>query len=261
MQPRFAVSIVPENSMNAKQFVSQLSTQLGQAEVQLITFAYADFKSEYESFWPLLSASEQQRALNFVFPEHRIRSVIAHAILRLILAHFTQVSPKQLCFGTESRGKPFLSAPELVHWHFNLSHTETGVAIAISYGTPVGVDIEWMKSDRELVSLAERFFAPPEAAALRAMPEDQQQVGFYRLWTYKEAVLKATGSGITEELEKWIFEDHRDHMKLVTAPSAIDCQSWSFFHQKLPGLHSMLTAAIASPEVRFNLLRTTDSVS
>jgi 4'-phosphopantetheinyl transferase len=62
------------------------------------------------------------------------------------------------------------------------------------------VDVERLRALGNADELARRFFAPAEVAALAALPEAERLPGFYRLWTCKEAVLKATGEGITRGL-------------------------------------------------------------
>lgn len=90
------------------------------------------------------------------------------------------------------RGKPQLSTGEL---QFNLSHSGALAAVAVSAEHPVGVDIERLRP-LEPIALARRFLAPEEADSLVAVPKAQQGAAFLRLWTAKEAYVKALGTGI-----------------------------------------------------------------
>jgi 4'-phosphopantetheinyl transferase len=51
--------------------------------------------------------------------------------------------------------------------------------------------------------MAERFFTPAEAAALRSLPADRSSEAFFHIWTRKEAFLKALGLGLSHGLERF----------------------------------------------------------
>jgi 4'-phosphopantetheinyl transferase len=67
---------------------------------------------------------------------------------------------------------------------------------AVSVDRPVGIDVEWMNSDRIDPALISQLLAPEERAALSAMSPERRQDAFYACWTRKEAFLKATGDGL-----------------------------------------------------------------
>lgn len=91
-------------------------------------------------------------------------------------------------FGYSESGKPFLSSGP----YFSISHCKTGIAVAID-DQPVGIDIESVrKVDPELVT---RTMNDSEQAFIAA--SDHPERAFTRLWTQKEAVLKAEGTGIS----------------------------------------------------------------
>ena len=92
-------------------------------------------------------------------------------------------------------GKPYL--PDAPAFQFNLSHSGERVLCAVS-DRPVGCDVE--RIERDLTGLARRFFHPEEQAALAAVPEEERNALFVRLWTRKESYLKAKGTGISESL-------------------------------------------------------------
>jgi 4'-phosphopantetheinyl transferase len=100
-------------------------------------------------------------------------------------------------------GKPRVADATL---EFNLSHAGGALLLGISRRIALGVDLESSRrKTRPALELARRFFAPTEAEALEALPENLRQAAFLRLWCAKEAVLKAHGRGIGFGLERIEF--------------------------------------------------------
>jgi 4'-phosphopantetheinyl transferase len=93
----------------------------------------------------------------------------------------------------DESGKPQLGDESGIR--FNLSHSGPFALIAVSAGREVGVDVEVMSSDRDLVRLAEIALSPAEAAAVRDAGPDQVPA-FYEAWVRKEAVAKCLGVGL-----------------------------------------------------------------
>ncbi|GJN09685.1 hypothetical protein PR202_ga27713 [Eleusine coracana subsp. coracana] len=64
----------------------------------------------------------------------------------------------------------------------------------------IGIDIEEKKrkTAKSILSLARRYFTPPEVDYLAEIPDpDAQQKEFIKLWTLKEAYVKALGRGFS----------------------------------------------------------------
>lgn len=102
-------------------------------------------------------------------------------------------------FGYGDRGKPFLKGHPGIH--FSLSHCRCGVLCAID-DKPVGCDIEAVP-DRIDEALCRLCLSENEMAAVAA--SDAPRVRFTEFWTRKEAVLKMTGEGISDNLPS-LFE-------------------------------------------------------
>jgi 4'-phosphopantetheinyl transferase len=86
--------------------------------------------------------------------------------------------------------------------HFNLAHSGELALLALTRAGEVGVDVERIRPMPDALELAARFFSPREVAALQTVPPDDANAAFFRLWTRKEAWLKATGEGIAESLAR-----------------------------------------------------------
>ena len=123
--------------------------------------------------------------------------------LRALLAGYLDCTPARLDIKLGAYGKPHLAGAAL---EFNLAHSGGAALVALSRHVPLGVDLEAPRRVRPVLELARRWFHPDEAAALTALPEALQQAGFLRLWTCKEAVLKAHGRGIGFGLDRVAFE-------------------------------------------------------
>jgi 4'-phosphopantetheinyl transferase len=101
-------------------------------------------------------------------------------------------------------GKPFLAEPGAVE--FNLSHSGEAHVLALGGRQALGVDIETLRRRRPVLELARRFFSAVEADALAALDPDRRQRAFLRLWSCKEAVVKAIGRGIGFGLAQLAFD-------------------------------------------------------
>jgi 4'-phosphopantetheinyl transferase len=159
-----------------------------------------DFEeSRCASLLQLLSPAERDKAASFRFPQDRARSLIAHAGLRRILGAYLGLSPEGISFAVTATGKPCLADAAAVS--FNLAHSGAFAAAAVSRGRDIGIDLEQIRPGPGLGGIAERFFSPAERAWLESQT-GQWLEGFYRLWTAKEAILKAAGTGLAAPLDQ-----------------------------------------------------------
>jgi 4'-phosphopantetheinyl transferase len=114
------------------------------------------------------------------------------------------IEPSQWQFNRSAEGRPSLAPPfDGTGLHFNIAHTEGLVAMAVCRHARVGVDVE--KIGRAPLAVAERYFSTAEAQQLRALPPEVQPRRFVRLWTLKEAYLKAMGTGLAGGLGRMSF--------------------------------------------------------
>ena len=147
----------------------------------------------------LLDEGERARAGRLVFEADRRRFVVAHAILREVLARHLPVAPAELRFVYGPQGKPALAQWEGLE--FNMSHSGELALYAVSRGLAVGVDVERVRPEVARELTAARTFTPAEVEALLALPESEQPRAFFTIWTRKEACLKATGKGLSVPLD------------------------------------------------------------
>ncbi|HEU5356530.1 MAG TPA: 4'-phosphopantetheinyl transferase superfamily protein [Actinocrinis sp.] len=151
-----------------------------------------------ESLLTLLGPQEHRRAEACLSQEDRRDYVIAHAAAHCIVGDRIGVTPSRVRWRIGPHGKPHLDG-HARQVEVNLSHSGDLCLVAVSASRPVGVDIQRLATGSTPVALARRYF-PPEEARLVIDAEDEAVVRpevFARLWTRKEAFIKAVGSHLT----------------------------------------------------------------
>lgn len=143
----------------------------------------------------LLDAHERDRLGRFRRPADTARYLAAHTLTRLVLAELLGRDAAALVFDRtcrcgEQHGKPVLvgdGAPG-----FSFTHAGDLVGVAVHTG-PVGLDVEQVRELTDLAAMAAHVYSPAEQAP--AHPDD-----FFTAWTRKEALLKATGDGLSSPM-------------------------------------------------------------
>lgn len=148
------------------------------------------------TFKSWLTAEEYERANRFYFVRDREKYVIGRARLRQLLGHYLDASPANIRLRYGKYGKPRLSPDQGGNLRFNLSHSGGHALYGFTSSGQIGVDLEVEDPDVEIARLASRFFSPDEAAQVLALPAEERAPAFFRVWTRKEAFLKAKGTGL-----------------------------------------------------------------
>ncbi|QDV42675.1 4'-phosphopantetheinyl transferase sfp [Stieleria neptunia] len=177
-----------------------------------------------------LAEEELIHADRFQRTTTRNQHVVGRAMARRLLAD-RNVAPEAIRFGTGRHGKPQVVTPDEAIQPFNIAHTDGLVlcGVADPHVDLVGVDVESIHR-RTSTELAERYFAEPEVRFLRRQPLARQQYFFLRIWTLKEAFIKAIGTGLHTPLADFAFEQidsERPVIRFLAAGLDLEKQ-WSF---------------------------------
>lgn len=153
--------------------------------------------------WACLSAAEQawQRSLHFAADRQLYGA--AHVLLRHALAACQGTAPQWLGFVTNAYGRPELCSRRVARRHplrFSLSHSTGLVAVAVTLGCDVGVDVEPARTDLALNELTPGLLSAVDRRWFSALPAAERSSACIGLWTLKESLLKAYGLGIADEL-------------------------------------------------------------
>ena len=172
----------------------------------------------------LLSNLEREKAKKFINPEHSAKYIFAHARKRQVLATYCNIPAQELVFDLNGYGKP-----SLMHGpHFNLSHSGDIVALAVCTDCPIGVDVEKYRSfDQGIIT---RFFSKYEQRALSSYSGTDLSVAFFRVWTRKEATIKALGFGLSMPLDCFDVSAGHKAKILHIDPTYGAAADWNLIH-------------------------------
>lgn len=137
----------------------------------------------------VLSQEEQQRALRMKHEGARNCFIRSHFAVRHILSKYLGQRPEDITFRVQPRGKPEVNGIK-----FSLSHTEGQALLGITLLRNIGIDIERMRPIERLNDLVERFLSKDEK--LDVFDAEDSLERFFKIWTAKEALAKATGIGL-----------------------------------------------------------------
>lgn len=181
-----------------------------------------------------LSEDEKRRADRFYFPTDKNHYIAARGILRSILARYLDTNPELIQFAYTPQEKPYLANNNRENSlesknkciQFNLSHSQNLALYAIAIDRPVGIDLEYCRSIPDALALAKRWFLPSEYQEL--LDQTNPDINFFRIWTAKEAYLKATGIGLRDlsTVEITIAPDNSLQFKTINGSKEL-AQKWS----------------------------------
>lgn len=123
--------------------------------------------------------------------------IATRGILRRILSLYLGEEPGDIEFGYGKGGKPFVRGPvNTPAVSFNLSHSYELAMYAFAAGRELGIDVEYLRDVRKPEDVIRRFFSETEGEFYRSRPEGLRREAFFRLWTFREASVKAGGRGV-----------------------------------------------------------------
>ncbi len=159
---------------------------------------FLDPAARFEPRWiEVLDAEERERARALRTVPQQEAFVAAHALVRTALSAREPRPPEAWRLLHSALGQPAVAGSS-TGLRFSLTHAGPRAAVAVGTGAAIGLDLEAVRSGRDPLPLARRFFSAPEAEWLGSLPGAERPSAFAMLWTAKEAVLKARGSGLTE---------------------------------------------------------------
>jgi 4'-phosphopantetheinyl transferase len=200
-------------------------------------------------FLGCVSKEEFERAQRFIRKGDRDRYIFSHGFLRSVLSSYIDCAPQQIVIEGKPRHKPFLVSPDpSKDIRFNLSHSEDIVLVAVTSGSEVGIDVEYMRRIPEALQIVNSNFSPDEKMFLNSLPPEDFEEGFYTCWTSKEAFLKGIGKGLSYHLDKFsiIFPRGTSECLVHAQDDQGNAYSWKII-KIFPGIGYSAALAMEEP--------------
>jgi 4'-phosphopantetheinyl transferase len=143
-----------------------------------------------------LTVDDRRRISRLRLARDRRRTAVRRATVRTILGFHAGVPPSSIRFCYSALGKPSLAAPSLPELRFSVAYSAGLAVVAVANGLDVGIDVEQFAPLR-IETMATSVLTPGEENFVASLSVGERNRALFRLWTLKEAVLKATGEGLT----------------------------------------------------------------
>jgi len=194
---------------------------------------------------PLNSSEAADSDALSVFQQRTTRRVY----LRLILGAYLGLPGKDVHIIRRVKGRPEL-APGLASsaLNFSVARSDGCYLVGVNSGAPIGVDMEMAaRQPGKPMALAQRYFSQVEVASLSGYGEEELRRAFMHTWACKEAVVKASGMGIANQLCRFSVDVDPDSPPSVLDMQDDDHKAWKLaFARPTPGAIAVVAARQAS---------------
>lgn len=171
-----------------------------------VMFGVGEIDDEtYNKWYNETPGFRRKAAGRFKIRIDRVRSLCAYRMLSMALE-------RQPEFTYNQYGKPLLSDSGV---QFSISHSGDCVAVGMSEDGEIGVDAETLGPMPGIVM--RKVFTPNEIAWVNG--SDEPDTAFFKLWTLKEAYIKALGVGMSYRLHD---------VEFTLTGDAVTCSDGSF---------------------------------
>ena len=175
---------------------------IGEANVLHVDLHPDPSREDQASQW--LDVRERRQRDKIINPGRRRQFTLCRAALRAILGSELGCPSEELKFGTSYYGKPFAIVGGHPHpISFNVSHSSKSGIIALAPEGRLGVDVEDLAPRNNMELLAEAAFTASEQIDLGSVDGSEKLRLFFRIWTMKEALIKAVGMGLSLDMSSF----------------------------------------------------------
>jgi 4'-phosphopantetheinyl transferase len=174
------------------------------------TLSQQDYLNELEN--PVLSEEEKISYSRFVYEKDKRKYICNHIFRRCVLAQYLNVRPADVRYSYTHFGKPFFAGGDI---QFSHSYRADAGLLALYKGSEVGIDIEQIKEMQDVATFCDFSFSDAEKKLIFA-DGSFNKATFFLFWTFKEAFIKAIGTGLNADIRQFDLADfmHRDRKEM-----------------------------------------------
>ena len=169
--------------------------QLSPGIIEIWRFNLESYLDNIQELYHLLNNEEKDRSAKFFNARDRNMFIASKALTRSLLSGYLNIDPRKISFSRGKNKKPYLQNSDI---HFNVSHSGQCILIAVC-DNEVGIDVEYYKHMTIQKEDMDNIFTEAEISVIAGYNPSGE--AFHKLWTRKEALLKGTSQGISDNLE------------------------------------------------------------
>jgi len=156
--------------------------------------------------------------------------IVCRGFCKSLIAKYLNIEPCDVHFRYGKNGKPYLDHGSKVQ--FNITHAGRIVALAMTACIELGVDVEYHDTSVDTIKLAKHFFAVDEYRHILSTSVEHRTQAFFECWTRKEALIKATGDGLSFPLHQFVvnFGTPNEARLLHTYWDPAEATDWQLYN-------------------------------
>ncbi|CAJ0591042.1 unnamed protein product [Cylicocyclus nassatus] len=242
-----------------------------QTGTRSLILIYCEAGSAFESLFrralQCLPSEDVERQRRFRFRDDSLACVVGRLLIRQAVRTACSLPWHAIDIAKTERGKPYL-INERSHLNFNVSHQGDLVVLASSEKEEIGVDVMRIDDYRadtalEHIERMSKLFTMGELRMMRSKKTEKDRwTAFYRIWCLKESVLKATGTGLVNDLRTLDFhtsdEQHKPGCFITSttwAENSVKQPNWLFEESFINDDHCVAVGRILPDEKSVSLER------
>ena len=196
---------------------------LEENEIHVFRIRFNYSSALFKKCYAALSEQEKNRAAFYEFESVKNNYIISQGGMRLILSRYLDLPVEKVNIGRHSKGKPFsLDDP---HLYFNNTNSGDYVMYAFTRSGEIGIDLEHHRQLDDLEEMIVKNSSEKEQEWIKKNPELKEE-RFFKLWTVKEAYVKAIGEGMRLPPEAMEFSIEQKKFKLLSVKGVFEQEDW-----------------------------------
>jgi 4'-phosphopantetheinyl transferase len=214
---------------------------------------WASTTSAHMGLLHYLDRRERARWATFRRCSDRARYLVAHALVRIVLAEHLGTSPAGILFGSdacrrcgEPHGKPHVLGDRRME--MSITHSGEMAGIAVGWSAPIGIDVEDLRRT-DHGSLASAVLSSTERVAFGRIADAERHRSLLTYCTRKEALLKATGDGLTVPMRGLTVADPGRPARLVAWEDRPELTGRIRLHDLHPAAGHVASLAVIDADV------------
>ncbi|HQR94691.1 MAG TPA: 4'-phosphopantetheinyl transferase superfamily protein, partial [Sediminibacterium sp.] len=172
-----------------------------ESQIRIHSFFIPNNLEDLNSCFNLLNEAEIKRAQSYHQLKDSQRFIIARGILKKLASQYLSIPPNEIEINIGTNKKPFIGSNTSIKLDYNISHSGNWIVIAFGFGS-IGIDVEQINHSFNYDAILAACFNVEEQKFIQQKPNSTEL--FYRLWTRKEAFVKATSKGLDNNLPQII---------------------------------------------------------